>query len=171
MEITKEQMEAIVGTVLSAYEKEKRTEEKRERDRRLRNTKLLLRNYHSFKRYADQHQVDEVSQEESPIQELILNSQDIVSSIRVTTERTIIMVQHLNNALKALQYICEQEEQEDKSTSKQYDILSKRFLEQRAIEEIAVEYNLNERTIYKLIDSASERLSVLLFGVYGLKIE
>lgn len=170
MKITKEQMETIVGTVLKTYVKEKKVEEKREKDRRLRNTKLLLRNYHTFKRYAEKHGGEEI-EEYTPIQELILNSQDIVASIRMTTERTLVMIQHLDNALKALSYICEQEKLEGKPSSKHFDILNKRFIEQRAIGEIANEYNLNERTVYKMIDAAAERLSVLLFGVYGLKVE
>lgn len=151
-------------------EKTKKQAEKKEKDKRLRNTKLLLRNYHSFRQYAEEHEDDDFT-EETPVRELILNSQDIVASIRMTTKRTIIMIRHLDNALKALQFICIQEEKNDKATSRHYEVLHKRFIEQRAIEEIASEYAVNERTVYKLIDSACERLSLLLFGVYGLKVE
>lgn len=152
-------------------EKNRKQAEKKEMDKRLRNTKLLLRNYHSFQQYAEEHEGDDFTEEQTPVRELILNSQDIVSSIRMTTKRTIIMIRHLDNALKALQFICIQEEKNDKASSRHYDILHKRFIEQRAIEEIADEYGVNDRTVYKLIDTAAERLSILLFGVYGLKVE
>ncbi|MFD1203575.1 hypothetical protein ACFQ38_00290 [Sporosarcina contaminans] len=163
-------VELVKQSVREEDQKNRRVEAKKEKDKRLRNTKLLLRNYHSFRQYAEEHEGEDFT-EETPIRELILNSQDIVASIRMTTKRTIIMIRHLDNALKALQFICLQEEKEDKPTSRHYDILHKRFIEQRAIEEIAKEYLVNERTVYKLIDSASERLSLLLFGVYGLKVE
>ena len=169
--LTLGEIDMIAEAIQEKRRQKDQAEVKRNKDGRLRNTKLLLRNYHSFQKYVEQHKNDDFSEEEEPIQELILNYQDIVSSIRITTKRTIVMFKHLDNALKALQYICEMEEKEGKTTSRHYDVLHKRFIEQRAIEEIAEEYDVNERTVYKFIDSAAERLSVLLFGVYGIKVE
>ncbi|MEG0259431.1 MAG: hypothetical protein RR595_11365 [Lysinibacillus sp.] len=134
-----------------------------EKDKRLHNTKLLLKHYLTFQKYVEE--VSDQSEDETPIEKLILNERDIVTSVRKTTERTIEMVGHIDNAMKTLWYICEQD------GSKHYDILDKRFVKGLKIAVIADEYCVNNRTIYKLIDSAAERLSILLFGVYGLKIE
>lgn len=74
------------------------------------------------------------------------------------------MVKHLDRALEALAYICEREE------SKNYEILHKRYVKCMQISTIADHYEINNRTVYKLIDTAAEHLSTLLFGVYGLKL-
>lgn len=80
------------------------------------------------------------------------------------------MIKHMDKAMDALKYICEQEEKEQLPTGKHYEILKMRFIEGRAISEIADEYHLNVRSVYKAIDAGAERLSVMLFGVYGLTI-
>lgn len=162
--LSEQQLEAISNAVLHYYEERREIEEKRERDRRLRNTKLILKNYHTFKVYADKQKKKLDVPEEPKVIELVLNSEDIVDSIRQTTERTLAMIQYLDKALSTLEHICAKE------NSKHYEVLHLRYLERRAIHEIADWYNVNERTVYKQLDAAIEPLSVLLFGVYGLKI-
>lgn len=163
-ELIEEVTQLATLKAIEAFEQSKEQEKKKEKDRRLRNTKLLLRNYLTFQKYVE-GAASTAEENKTPIQRLILNEQDLVASIRATTERTIVMIRHLDNALEALAYICTQED------SKHYDILRKRYLEGVSIAEIAKEHDMNDRTVYKLIDTAAERLSVLLFGVYGLKIE
>lgn len=165
------QTEVLVDTVLKTYFREKKIEEKKEQDKRLRNTKLLLRNYQTFKRYSEKHEGDKDIDRELSTQQLILNSEDLVQSIRLTTERTLLMIQHLDKALQALDFICQQELLEDKATGKQYEILKKRYVIGETVDAISSFYSIGERTVYKAIDAGAERLSVLLFGVYGLKVE
>lgn len=148
---------------IEVFNAQKEEELQKEKDKRLHNTKLLLKHYHTFRKYVED--VREKSEPETPIQKLILNEKDIVESVRATTERTVEMVKHLDRAMDALAYICEREE------TKHYEILHKRFVEGLQISIIADEYEINNRTVYKLIDTAAERLATLLFGVYGLKIE
>lgn len=148
---------------IEVFNSQKEQELQREKDKRLHNTKLLLKHYHTFRKYVEDVSVE--TEPETPIQKLILNEKDIVESVRVTTERTVEMVKHLDRAMDALAYICKRE------GSKHYEILYKRFIECVQISTIADEYEINNRTVYKLIDAAAERLSTLLFGVYGLKIE
>lgn len=168
-DLSEKQMENIAAAVLEVYRKQAETEKKQEQDRRLRNTKLLLKNYQTFKKYAETA-VGHEEPEEVDIRELILNGEDLVRSIRQTTSRTLIMIKHMDKAMDALKYICEQEEKEQLPTGKHYEILKMRFIEGRAISEIADEYHLNVRSVYKAIDAGAERLSVMLFGVYGLTI-
>lgn len=99
------------------------------------------------------------------VKEDACKEKEVVESVRATTERTVEMVKHLDRAMDALAYICEREE------TKHYEILHKRFVEGLQIPIIAGEYEINNRTVYKLIATAAERLATLLFGVYGLKIE
>lgn len=152
---------------IEVFNAQKEEELQREKDKRLHNTKLLLKNYTNFQKYVEEEIMNDLIREEEdiPIHQLVLNERDIVSSIRMSKGRTIEMLNHLDNALETMKQICEQD------GSKHYDILQKRFIDGESISNLAEEYAINERSIYKLIDAAASRLSVLLFGIYGLKIE
>lgn len=170
-ELTAAQMDLVVSAVIKVHKKQLKKEGERERDRRLRNVKLILRNYSAFKKYAEQSsRVDSGCDEEQTKKKLVLNGEDIVNSIRMTTNRTLVMIRHLENALAALEYISKQEP-EGVSARLHYDVIRQRYIDKRAIAEIAKIYVMNERTVYKLLDAAAERLSVMLFGVYGLELE
>lgn len=93
----------------------------------------------------------------------------MVSSIKQTTQRTLVMIRYLDQALDTLEFICGQEDAA--SGNKQFDILQARYVDGQKIAEIAVDFGMNERSVYKVIDAAAERLSVILFGVYGLRNE
>lgn len=163
-------MEVLVTATLKVHKQQQEAEAKQEQDRRLRNTKLLLRNYQTFKNYTKESLSTEEEDQDTPTQRLVLNGEDIVASIRMTTNRTLVMVAHLDKALKALQFVYEQEMGEDKEAGTPYDVLHSRYVLKKAVGEIAEEYKMNERTVYKQINAAAERLSVMLFGVYGLEI-
>jgi hypothetical protein len=158
---------------IEVFNAQKEEEGKKQRDRRLRNTKLLLKNYREFKLYLNK--VDEDAKVDIPkilvsegknIIDLMTFGEDIVSSIRQTSQKTIAMIQYTDRALETLEFMYERE-----NNSKPFEILSKRYVEGRTIAELAEMFNMNERSIYKALDSATERLSVLLFGPYGVKVE
>lgn len=170
--LAKDQIDLIATKVLEINKKQRDTEEREKKDRRLRNTKLLLRNYHSFRKYVARAKMDLWEDERvTDVHALILNGEDLVKSIKESTQRTLVMIRHLDRALEALKFVCEQEKDTNKASSKQYEILKARFLDRDTIEAIAETYFINERSVYKAIDAAAERLSIMLFGVYGLKIK
>lgn len=144
----------------------------RARDKRLRNTKLLLKNYREFKNYVDKVEKKVVKKEgfddSATISDLLVYGEDIVKSIKESTQRTILMVQYIDQSLSAFKYICENDPYRD--SYRQYEVLHLRYVVGMTIEDIADEFRINERSVYKAIDSASERLSVILFGVYGIQI-
>ena len=152
---------------IEVFNAQKEEELQREKDKRLHNTKLLLKHYTNFQKYVEEEIMNDLIQaeEDIAIQQLVLNERDIVSSIRMSKGRTIEMLEHLDNALETMKQICEQD------GSKHYDVLQKRFIDGESVSKLAEEYEINERSVYKLIDAAASRLSVLLFGIYGLKIE
>jgi len=170
-DLTKEQIDLIASKVMEINRKQHEAKEKQEKDIRLRNTKLLLRNYHSFKRYIARTKVDLWEDEGvSEIRDLVLNGEDLVKSIKESTQRTLVMIQHLDHALAALKFVCEQED-DNKASSKHYQVLKERFIDEKAVEDIAANHFINKRSVYKTIDAASERLSIMLFGVYGIDIK
>ena len=168
--LSEDQIGLITSKVLEIHEEQKETMEKKEKDKRLRNTKLLLRNYRSFKNYAEKIEVEKTAEwEEINVMELLIVGEDLVKSIRETTQRTLVMVRHIDQALLTLKYIYSLEKHS--GTRRQYDILQARFIKGALIEEIAEENEINNRSVYKALDAAIERLSIILFGVYGLRIE
>lgn len=171
-DLTKEQIDLIATKVMEINRKQHETEEKQEKDRRLRNTKLLLRNYHSFQQYVSKTK-DRTLEKEGITEDqiIILTKEDIVKSIKISTQRTLMMIRHLDQALESLRFVCEQDQRTNKASSKQYEIIKARYLEKESIEAIALKYGINERSVYKSIDAATERLSILLFGVYGIEIK
>jgi hypothetical protein len=172
VKLSEKDLEIISRTALEFLEKQRETEEKKGRDKRLRNTKLLLRNYREFKAYAARIESKKLQTEDIEnidIKELLVFGEDIVKSIKQTTQRTLVMVRHLDQALSVLKTVNEQEK--SSGASKQYDILHERFVMGITIAELADVYGINERSVYKAIDAAAERLTIILFGVYGLKIE
>lgn len=145
----------------------------KEQSKRLHNTKLLLKNYQEFKIYVEK--IDDkvkvsvprvlVSEGKNLI-DLITFGEDIISSIKETSKRTIAMVQYIDKALDTLEYMYKQED-----NTRYINILKKRYMEGQTISHLAEYYHMNDRSIYKALESATERLSILLFGVYGIKVE
>lgn len=163
-------VEVITKKVIEIQAKEKEKAEVKERDNRLRNVKILLKNYRTLKNYAKRIEGKKVEElEEINVSELFLVGEDLVKSIKQTTKRTLIMIRHVDQALDTLQYIYSLEKHP--GTRRQYDILHARYIEGKKIEDIAEEHGINDRSVYKSMDAAIERLSVILFGVYGLRIE
>lgn len=168
--ITEEQLEVLVAKVHELNAADRADTEAKEQDKRLRNTKLLLQNYRAFKVYAKKIEKNAVAEWEGvDVEELLVFGEDLVKSIRQSSQRTIVMVQHIDLALATLKYLYSLEKHP--GTRRQYDILHTRYVDGLKIDEIAEKNEINNRSVYKAIDAATERLSILLFGVYGLRIE
>lgn len=168
--LSEDQIGLITSKVLEVHEKQKEVSEKKEKDKRLRNTKLLLQNYRSFKGYAERLEKNATEDWEGiEVEELLVFGEDLVRSIRQSSQRTLVMVQHIDLALETLKYLYSLEKHP--GTRRQYDILHTRYVNGMKIDEIAEENGINNRNVYKAIDAATERLSIILFGVYGLRIE
>lgn len=160
----------ITQKVIEIQERERQKVEEREKNNRLRNVKILLRNYRTLKNYAQRVEGKKVEElEEINVSELFLVGEDLVKSITQTSKRTLIMIRHVDQALDTLKYIYSLEKHP--GTRRQYDILHARYIDGMKIEDIAEEHEINDRSVYKSMDAAIERLSIILFGVYGLRIE
>lgn len=155
------------------YEKHKERAKKLEYNKRLRNAKILLKHYRELKTYVEK--IDKkakasvpklmISEKENLIN-LLEFGDDIVSSIKESSQRTIVMIQHLDNALETLEFVYKKE-----NNARQFNILKKRYVEGMTINALADMFHMNNRSIYKVLDTTSERLAILLFGVYGIKLE
>lgn len=144
-------------------------------DRRLRNTKLLLRNYRELLVHAESaiYEANSTQDEEVfDILEMMTGSRSAdyyVESIKASAARTRIIIEHIKEMLTIYEILCHRSTKpEDK---RRYRVLSALYIDENpaTVAQIAQDENVDERTIYRDIDSACEKLSALIFGIDGLK--
>lgn len=97
---------------LKTYEQERKKEQGKRADRRLRNTKLLLRNYHMLKEHAENSVFGRTQMEESALDilESMMNLYDnevIIESIKRSATRTAIIVSHIETMFGLYDAYCE----------------------------------------------------------------
>lgn len=162
-----------LDTLKSEQEKARRTW----KDRRLRNTKLLLKQYRTM-RLGCMNSVYDAAQaagdaDDINIEALMshLDEADFrVESTFRTAGRTYILVRHMDRMLDLYAYICDKAERED--YKRHYRTIMGLYIEGDApttVEAIAAAEHVDKRTVYKDIDAAVEILSTLLYGVDGLQ--
>ncbi|KYG90003.1 hypothetical protein A0U40_09775 [[Bacillus] sp. KCTC 13219] len=158
---------------IKTFEETKANVNTRERNKRLYNAKLLLKHYDELKAYVEKVDYKAkvsvpklmISEKENIIN-LIEFGGDIVKSIKQTSQTTIAMIQYLDRALDTLEYIYRQE-----NNTRDFEIVKLCYFEKIKFEIVADRYNINKRSVYKIINSVAERLAILLFGIYGIKLE
>ena len=148
-------------------------------DRRLRNTRLLIKHYRTLKAHnkiAD-NSTNKVY-EENVIDvlddiEAIDDEEQYIQSLSRTKIRTLIIVGHMNKAMKYYKCICESE---GKGKERRYNIIKYMYIDPReddiipSYEEVAEHFGFNIRTVGRDIRMAIEDLSILFFGIDGIKL-
>lgn len=155
---------------------EKKTQQKGRYDRRLRNTRLLLKNYRTLKQHAQGAVFNAKKAKENAVD--ILDSLDdftfddglYIESIKRSQQRTIIILRHIDEMLKYYRIACEQSGREDEMRC--YRIIMATYIddEKKTAEEIAEAENIERRTVYKNINTAIKPISALIFGVDSIKL-
>lgn len=148
-------------------------------DRRLRNTRLLLKHYRDLKvhdRLADSSS-DKIY-EENVIDilddvEAIDDDEQYVQAISRTKKRTAVIIDHMNRALKYYETICKNE---GPLNERRYKIIRYMYIDPTendtipTYEEVSGKFNITIKTVGRDVKSAIEDLSILFFGIDGLKL-
>ena len=158
---------------IDRYEAELKDRQKKYRDKRYHNTKLLLRNYRMLQINAENSVFGRSQMEESAADILdnmmnMYNDEVIVESIKTSATRTAIIVSHVKTMIRMYQICCEQSGNEiDK---RRYDIIYGLYISDPKItrKELMDKWNISSDTTYTDEKIAIERLSALIFGVEGL---
>lgn len=170
--------EAGAAAAIRAIEREQNSYRKRSADRKLHNTKLLLRSYRTLQAHY-QHAVFDVDsaggEEDEDFAEIMyrMNSKwddDLcIESIKQSCLRTKIIMTHVNRMLDIYKAACDTSEKPE--NQRRWRVLYKMYLDSQPItaEEIAQAENIGERTVYKDIKSCVDDLTILFFGYDGLK--
>lgn len=141
-------------------------------DRRLRNTELLLRNYKNFivhyknaiyssKQLKDQNAIDILDECEDMDEELY------IKSIQKSKERTNIIVNHIKAIIGYYKY----KQSKEPNGLRKFQVIFGLYFEFKTYQTLSDELFCSTKTIERDRKEAIEELSVLIFGVDGLKLE
>jgi uncharacterized protein (DUF433 family) len=169
---------ATIGAreALKTFEQERKKEYNNRRDKRLRNTRLLLRNYHMLKEHAENSVFGRTQMKESALDILesmmsIYNDEVIIQSIKNSATRTAIIVSHIETMFGLYYSYC------DKSTNRElnlrrYNVIWNMYMAENtlSVKEIADTYNISKDSVYSDVRVGIERLTALIFGVDGLNV-
>lgn len=162
--------------------KEQTTIRKRERarsmDKRLHNTRLLLKNYRLLKehfksavyKFEEEQSADELKP--GDIWRLLNDNapeEVYIESICKSATRTMIILQHIDKMLGIYEAYCESSSMQ--SAQRQYRILKAYYLQepQVSMADIADAEHVHRRTAERDLDAAIEGLTALIFGIDSIK--
>lgn len=175
-EIIKMAAEIGAKTALETIEHEKQRELRAIADHRLHNTKLLLRNYRLLQAHAANavYRVEEYESPETILSELMMPRQDgnmFVESIKKSAARTATIVKHMETMMQLYRTYCfTTGSAEDE---RRWRVINALYIcdkgERRSVPQLAKDEGVVERTIYKDVDVACERIAALMFGIDGVK--
>lgn len=148
-----------------AIKKVKEEEWRKREKNRLRNTELLLWNYNTFKDFLQntKHGLKVVAKD--------MNCEDVeekafVMAILRTKARTAVMLTNVEVAMEELKTRMSAKNQMEK-----YHVIKAVYLEGKTFEVVAEENNCSEITVRRWKNEMIDELSILLFGVDGMKLD
>jgi glutaredoxin 2 len=167
--------EIATAAAIEALKLQKKEELEQIRKNRFHNTERLLKNYLSLIEHFEVSQ-DKASEEDLEVYNLGgTDAEDIIiRSIRRSRMRTLVMVLHIEACLGRLRT-----KMIDKGQLEKYVVIEKMYLdpvkgsmtltERKQL--IAIEIPCGETSVWKWRNEMISELSVLLFGVDGLRLE
>lgn len=169
---------AVIGAkeALKAFEQERKKEFSSRSDRRLRNTKLLLRNYHMLKEHAQNSVFGRTQMEESALDILesmmtMYDNEIIIESIKRSATRTAVIVSHIETMFGLYAAYCDNSQNRD-IDMRRYEVIWDMYMatDTLSVKEIAEKQHISKDTVYSDLRVAVERLTALIFGVDGLNV-
>ena len=169
---------AAIGAneALKTFRQEQKKEYSRRADRRLRNTKLLLRNYHMLKEHAENSVFGRTQMEESALDILesmmsMYDNEVIIESIKRSATRTAVIVSHIETMFGLYAAYCDKSPNRD-IEMRRYEVLWDMYMAEDTLsaKEVAEKQHVSKDTVYTDIRMATEKLTALIFGVDGLNV-
>lgn len=165
--LTKHQLE-IVSKVASqeaamfVERKEKRAKEE-QRQRNLKNTELLLKNYTKLKAMAEEYK-NEVDEYEDTVLDLSTLSLETLEKYHF---KTVKIIKHVDIMIKVYEWDCQKGLPEEK---RRFEVLKSRFLAENKLtaKQLCERLNVDQKTIYRDTKAAIKDLSVLIFGAEAI---
>ena len=169
--------EVARAAAIEALKLQKDEERQRKRRNRFHNTELLLKNYLSLTEHFQNTQdsasgipdLDELLELEG-----VELDDVIIQSIRRSRIRTMVMVRHIDTSLEVLRL-----KLVAKNQSEKYEVIHKLYCDPELINTqwterirlVAIAVRCGEASVKRWKNEMIEDLSILLFGVDGLRLE
>ena len=169
------------------YIEGQRCQAKKDRyDRRLHNTRLLLKNYRRFrahveegissgqkgvKKPGDKRPVESAISILDDLDEYSYNDSLYIESIKRSQERTAIILRHIDKMMEYYRIDCETNSTDE--DIRRYKVVMASYIDEPkpSPQEIAETFGIERRTIYRDINIAMTHLTALIFGIDGLRID
>lgn len=171
------------------YIEDQRRQAKKDRyDRRLHNTRLLLKNYRRFRAHVNEGVSSgensagrKKASSKRPVESAISILDDLdefsyhdglyIESIKRSQERTAIILRHIDKMMEYYRIDCDQNGTEE--ATRRYKVVMASYIDEPKLspQEIAETFGIERRTIYRDINIAMKQLTALIFGIDGLRID
>lgn len=176
-EIVKIASEVGAKVALERFDRQLQQAKTSRYERRLRNTRLLLKNYHMFKQHVSGAVFDETQLDgENAIDVLDLvfenSSKELqIQSIKHSAMRTALIVRHIDEMLRFYEIYCETSCREE--DRRRYRVVKARYVDDppMSLKNIACSEHIDQRTAERDVQAACQALSALIFGIDGVEQE
>lgn len=169
--IAQEQIAAIAEVAIAKFNELQQEEKTKRLDRRLFNTRILLKNYRHLKVYCDEMK-ENMDLEGEKQEEIISPDKDYLTleSIKRSEARTLAMMRFIDNMIRVYETDCKHLGTE---AVRRYETLLHFYIndERKTYAEIAKLHNVHERTAQRDLKEAVHAMSVLFFGTDGLRLQ
>ena len=146
-------------------------------DTKLKNTRLLLKNYRKFISACKQATFTEKELESATVEEILdklycstYDEVTVVQSILASKKRTEIILEHIKNIVNF--YIFEADSSKNDEKHRRAHILEDLYVKgkkQPAMSVLAEKYNISERQVHRDRNIAVEEIAVFMFGIDGIR--
>lgn len=171
-EIVRLATSVAVSETIKTMEEKWEQREKMQREKRLHNTKLLLKHYRLFAQHrgSSLYQLSQLENSTAEIMSLMEESEESRGTEKMETfgnsSKTIpLMLGHLDEMLEIYKHLCEKSSKPE--DMRRYRVLHARYIsgEELTTEAIAEREDIDARTVFKDLKVACEKLTSLVFGV------
>jgi len=147
---------------IKEFDKEKKMEQKK---KTFHNTKLLLAHYNDLKEHV-RNAIDDVNKLEGDLLDLgdLERDELYILSIKRSKAKTLIMIAHIDMSLETLR-----QKQIKLCAIEKYEALKMYFIDEMTYEEIQEKFTCGVNTPRRWVNEMINKLSILLFGVDGIK--
>lgn len=164
-------VDLAVTTAVKAVREYDEKQRKSRYDRRLRNTRLLLKNYLLLTEHCERAIYEKQEVEDDNAIDVLdtIESYDretYVAAIKSSVTRTKIILAHIDEMMKIYRILCDTSKRpEDK---RRYRVMKAAFFQDEEMDVICKREEIDKSTFYRDVREGVERLSALFFGIDGL---
>lgn len=170
-------IDAGVKAAMEHIRTEREKERKSRQDRRLHNTRLLLKNYRLLKEHT-KGAIFRANQARERAVDILdgLNDYEMddglyIESIKKSQQRTLIILAHIDQMLELYKAYCYNSGNPE--NIRRHGVVMATYIDEpkKSALEIAGTFGIEKRTVYKDIKAAANPLTALLFGIDSLRME